>query len=198
MVLLCRALAGLVGTVLLAALAIAGLAVAAFSLGSGDGTWSLPGLAGLVGLPELRDTVGAFLDDLEAGGSADAVAALAGVGAVLLAVILLTGALVPRRERLLVFSRDSEGTLAARRGALGNAAEALAEQPRDVMAAKARVRPHRSRAGGRLHLRVDHAKTADSKQVRRAVSERIDSLVDATSLRARVSDRVPRRGARVR
>lgn len=198
MVLLCRALAGLVGAVLLAVLAIAGLAVAAFSLGSGDGTWSLPGLAGLVGLPELRDTVGSFLGDLESGGTTDAVAALSGAAAVLLAVVLLTGALVSRRERLLVLSRDGDGTLAARRGALGSAAEALAEQPRNVMAAKAKVRPHRSRAGGRLRLRVDHAKTADSKQVRRAVRERIDGLVNATSLRARVSDRVPRRGARVR
>lgn len=198
MVLLCRALAAVVGLVVLAGLAVGGLALAIFSLGGGDGDLSVPGLARLIELPALADTVGGFLDDLEAGEGIDTVAALAGAGAVLLAIALLIGVLVPRRERLLVLSRDPDGTLAARRGALGHAVEALAEQPRDVTAAKARLRPRRARPGGRLRLRVDHAQTADGDQLVDLVRERVADLADATSLRVRVRGRVPRRGGRVR
>lgn len=198
MVVVCRALANLVGFVLLAALAIAGLAVAAFSLGGDDGGWSLAGLARLIGLPELSDTVGDFLDGFQADGGVDVVAALSGIGALLLAVALLVGTLVARRERLLVFSRDSEGSLSARRRALAHAVEALAEQPRDVSAARAKLRPHRRRSGGRLRLRFDHARTADGDKLEGTVRDRIASLVAATSLSVRVRDRVPRRGGRVR
>lgn len=196
MVLFLRALTGLVGLLLLAAFAVVGLAVALFSLGGGDGDFSLPGLARLAELPALAGTVGDFLDDLEA--TSDAVAALAGLGAFLLAAGLLIGALVPRRERLLVISRDAEGTLATHRKALGHAFETLAEQSRDVSAAKAKVRPRRTRAGGRLRLRVDHAHTADGDRLVDTVEKHVSQLASTASLKTRVRPRVPRRGARVR
>jgi len=55
MVLLLRALARLVGFVLLLALAVAGLAAAIFSISGGDGTLSLPGLVELARLDDLSD-----------------------------------------------------------------------------------------------------------------------------------------------
>jgi hypothetical protein len=60
-ILLLPALARVLTLLPFVALAVAGLAVARFSLGSGAGDFSLPGLARLIGLPELREEV---TDDL--------------------------------------------------------------------------------------------------------------------------------------
>lgn len=198
MVLLLRALARLVGFLLLLALALAGLAVAVFSLSGGDGTLSLPGLIELVRLDDLSDEVGTLLETLEAGGSADAVAALSGLAAVLLALGLLVGALVPGRERLLVVRRDEHGTIAARRRAVAQTASALAEQPRDVVSAKAKVRPRRRGTGGRLQLTAYHAQTASEPAVEDAARRQLEPLAGPFSLRVKVDGRVPRRGGRVR
>ena len=107
MVLLLRALTALVGLLLLVVLTAAGLAAALFNIQAGDGTLSLSHLASLLALDELRDSVGGWLADLEAGGPAAAVAALCGAGAVLL----------------------GEGSQRAGGGAL----RALAEQPRCLL-----------------------------------------------------------------
>ncbi|MBA2255730.1 MAG: hypothetical protein H0W05_00810, partial [Thermoleophilaceae bacterium] len=99
--LLLQGLARLVTLLLLSALALAGLALAVFSIGSGEATVSLPGLAELIGLHVLRDRVGELLAMVEDGGSVEAVPALAGVGAVALGCLLLVGAFGSRRERLV-------------------------------------------------------------------------------------------------
>lgn len=195
---LCRALAALVGAVLLAGLALAGLSVAAFSLGGGDGGWSLPGLARLLNLPQFADTVGAFLGDLGDGGAFMGIAVLAALGAVVLGVALLVGAFVARRERVLVLDRNAGGTLRARRRALGQAVEALSEQSRDVIASKAKLSPRRRGPGGRVAIRVDSAKTASGPDVIEGVRERVAGLAEAASLRLRIRHRVPRRGGTVR
>lgn len=78
MILLLRALAALVGLLLLVVLSAAGLAAALFNIQAGDGTLSLSHLASLLALDELRDSVGGWLTDLEGGGPAAAVAALSG------------------------------------------------------------------------------------------------------------------------
>jgi len=197
MVLLLRALARLVGFVLLLALAVAGLAAAIFSISGGDGTLSLPGLVELARLDDLSDEVGAFLDSLEAEGPA-VVAALSGLGAVLLALGLLVGALVAGRERLLVVRHGEEGTVAARRRAVAQTATALAEQPRDVVSAKAKVRPRRRGSGGRLQLTAYHAQTASEPAVEDAARRQLEPLAGPFSLRVKVDGRVPRRGGRVR
>ena len=57
-----RALGRLLTLLLLVALALAGLTVAIFSIGSDDSTVSLPALAGYLRLPELSDTVGGWLE----------------------------------------------------------------------------------------------------------------------------------------
>lgn len=198
MILLLRALARLTGFLLLAILAVAGLAVAVFSIQAGTGTLSLAKLSELVRLPGLRDTVGAFLRSLESDGPVAAVAALSGAGAVLLGLALLAGALVPRRERLLVIDGDGGGTLAARRRAAAQAIRALAEQPRDVRRAKARIRPRRTRPGGRLRVTVYRARTADQRGVLQAATQQLRPLSEALSLRVSTRTRVPRRHGRVR
>lgn len=198
MVLLCRALARLVGFVLLLGLALAGLAAAVFSISGGDGALSLAGLVELARLDDLSDEVGRFLERLEADGPVAVVAALSGLGAVLLALALLAGALVAGRERLLVVHRGQDGTVAARRRAVAQTASALAEQPRDVASAKAKVRPRRRGTGGRLRVTAYHARTASEPAVRDAARRQLEPLAGPLSLRVKVDGRVPRRGGRVR
>ena len=94
-----RALARVVSFLLLAALALVGLAAAVSCIGSGDGTLSLPWLADQARLPELRDEVGGWLDRLEADGPVAWRSALGGLAAMLLGLLLLAGAARLRRGR---------------------------------------------------------------------------------------------------
>lgn len=192
MVLVLRALAALIGLLLLVVLAAAGLATAIFSLQAGDGTLSLSQLAGLLSLDELRDSVGAWLTGLEAGGPIAAVAALSGAGAVVVGLGLLIGALIPRRERLLIIERSPAGVLSAKRRAAAGALQDLAQQPRAVLAAKARVRPRRRAIGGRARLTVVHAQTTDPGRVLAAARSASEPLAEQLSLRVRRRRRVRR------
>jgi len=195
-ILLLRGLARVLAFLLFVALAVAGLAVALFSLGSGAGDFSLPGLARLIGLPELREEVGTLLARVEAEGDTALVTALAAVGAVVLGVCLILGALWPRRERLVVFDRDEQGRLAARRRVLASLAGALAEQPRGVTEAKVRVRPGR-RTGGVLSVRAFHSRRQQGSEVRNREESALAPLTEELGLRARVSPRLGGRGRRV-
>jgi Family of unknown function (DUF6286) len=194
MILLARALVRLVSFLLLVLLALAGLLVAIFCIGTGSSGLSLGGLADLLQLSSLRDTVGAWLDQLEASGPVAVVAAVSGLGATLLGLLLVTGVLVPRRERLVTLASGEHGTLAARRRPLAQAATTLVEQVRGVTEARVRVRPRR-RAGGRLAVRASRSRPADPRQLRDAIRERLGSLTDPFKLSTRVE--VRRRGARV-
>lgn len=198
MVLLLRALAGLVGLLLLVVLTAGGLAAAVFSIQGGEGTLSLSQLASLLALDELRDLVGGWLAALQAGGPIAAVAALSGAGAVLLGLCLVVGALVARRERLVVIERSPRGVLGARRRAAAGVLRALAEQPRDVLGAKVRVRPRRRRVGGRGRVTLLRAQTADGSELLTAARAATQPLAEQMSLRLRTRQRVPRHGRRVR
>jgi hypothetical protein len=189
MILLARALVRLVSFVLLIVLALAGLALAVFSISTGTTGPSLGGLADVLSLASLRDTVGSWFAQLEASGSVAATAALCGLGAMLLGLVLLLGVLVPRRERLVTLDSGDQGVLAARRRPLARAATALVEQVRGVSDVHVRVRPRR-RAGGRVVVR-----TSDPDQVKAAVSEQLRALTDPFELKSRIA--VPRRGTRV-
>jgi len=197
MVLLLRALAALVGLLLLVALTAAGLAAALFNIQAVDGTLSLSHLASLLALDELRDSIGGWLTDLEAGGPAAAVAALCGAGAVLIGVGLLIGALIPRRERLLIIERSPQGVLSAKRRAAAGALRALAEQPRDVLAAKVRVRPRHRAIGGRARLTLLRGHTTEPGRVLAAARGESQPLAEQLSLRLRVRQRQPRRTRQV-
>lgn len=185
MILLLRAIARLVAFLLLVVLAVVGLAVAVTSLGSGGG-FSIPGLAELVNLPQLEDRVGDLFDQLESPGSAEAVPALAGLGGLAVGILLLVGALWPRRERLVTLEEGSEGTLAARRRALAQIAGALAEQARPVSATKVRVRSRRRGRGGRLEVRAVHPRSAEAAEVERQATGSLEPLTSAFALEAKV------------
>ncbi len=194
MILLARALVRLISFLLLVILAVAGIVVAVFCIGTGTTGPSLGKLASILHLASVRNTVGPWLGQLEASGSVAVIAGLCGLGAILLGLFLLTGLLVPRRERLVTLVSDREGTVAARRRPLGQAVQTLVEQVRGVTEARARVRPRR-RTGGRLRVRASRTRTADPAQVRDAVDEQLRELTDPFALRARVE--VARHGARV-
>lgn len=185
MIALARVLVRLVAFLLLVLLALAGLAVAVFSIDTGTTGPSLGRLAELLHLASLRDTVGAWLDQLEASGSVAVVAGLCGLGAVLLGLVLLAGLLVPRRERLITMPSAVSGDLAARRRPLAQAAQTLAEQARGVTGARARAKPRR-RSGGRLRMRVSRGRSEDAGLVRSAVAGRLAELTEAFQLKARV------------
>jgi hypothetical protein len=189
-----RGLARLLAALLAGALAVAGLAVALFSIQGGSATLSLPALAGRLHLGDLQVAVGMWLGDLQADGPVALVAALAGAGAVALGVLLLFGVLARRRERLLVMRSDDGGTIAARPRAVGQAAVALGEQSRDVLRAKDRTSARRRGVGGRLRLTIYHAPSTDGTGTAAAGRVRIQGLADAFSLRADVRGRAPRRG----
>lgn len=194
MILLARAMVRLVSFVLLVILAVAGIVLAVFCIGTGTSGPSLGGLADLLQLHTLRDTVGSWLAQLEASGPVALIAALSGLGAILLGLVLLAGILVPRRERLVGLASSEHGTLAARRRPLARAATALVEQVRGVTEARVRVRPRR-RAGGRLAVRASRTRRVDAGQLKSAVSEQLGDLTNPFKLKARVD--VPRRGPRV-
>ena len=194
MILLARGLVRMVTVLLLLLLALAGLALAIFSIGTGPSGLSLSGLADLLALDALRDAVGDWLGRLEAPGPVAAIALLCGLGAMLLALVLIAGIVVPRRERLVTLASDDRGTLASRRRALGQAATALVEQTRGVTGARVRVRPYR-RAGGRLRVRAERARPTDPRELEGSVRSALRQLTDPFKLKARVD--VARRGARV-
>jgi len=189
-----RALTRVVAVLLPAALAVAGLAVAVFSI-RGTGNPSLPGLAEILGLPAFEQTLGGWLATLERPGPVSVVAALAGAGAVVLGLLLLAGVFVPRRERLVTLARGEEGTVAARRRPLGDAAARLAEQAEAVTRARGRVKPRRRR-GATLNVSAHRTRTGEPADVRRAAEEALEPLTGSFPLRARVRTRQGDRGAR--
>lgn len=199
-----RIAARLIALTLTAALAVAGLAIAVFSIQGGSSTLSLPSLGRHMRLGDLRDVVGGFLAELQAEGPVAKVAALAGAGAILLGLLLLFGVLGRRRERLVVIRSDDGGRIAARPRAVGQAAVTLVEQSRDVLHAKAKIRPRRRGNGGRLRLTVyqrgaldAHGADGTSGDRLRALAESdaMQALTEPFSLRPRVRSRAPRHGA---
>ncbi len=197
MILLLRAVARLLTIALFVVLAACGLAIAVFAIGwSRTGDFNLPGLARLVHLGYLRDHVGELLHDLAAPGAVAAITLLCGLGAVVIGVLLLVGVLWPRRERLVVLEAGEEGTLAARRRALGRAAGALAEQTRGVTATRVKVRPGRWH-GGRLSVRASHSRSQQPGDVRQRTQFVLAPLTETFGLRARVRPRLGQRGRRV-
>jgi len=184
-----KALARLVTFLLLVILAVAGLAAAVLSIA--------PSVAEVIRLPELRDAVGELLRVAEAPGVIPLVTALAALGAIVLGLLLLIGALAPEPERLVLLEEGAEGTLAARKRPLGQIAGALTEQTRGVTAAKAKLRPSRRGTGGRIEVEAAHPRTADPGEVRQRATEALASLAGAFKLKTRVRPKLGERGSRV-
>lgn len=191
-----RLLAAVVGFLLLVAVAVGGVVVAIFCIRGATATLSLHHLASLISLPGLRDKIGPFLASLEADGPAAALAALCGAGAILLGIGLMVGALVPRRERILVVERSDRGTISARRRAAGSALVDLAERPREILSAKARVSPNRKRTGGHARLKLTEAAGTDERPKAEQARTDLKDLAGALSLKLQTASRRPRRGGR--
>lgn len=197
MILVLRAAVRLLTVVLFVVLAACGVAIAVFSIGgSRTGDFSLPGLARLVHLGDLRDQVGELLHRLAGPGPVAVVTVLCGLAGIAVGLLLLVAMFWPRRERLVVLETSNEGTLAARRRVFGRVASALAEQARGVTASNVRVLPGRRR-GGRLWVRASYSRAQDSEDVRRRTLLALAPLAAAFGLRARVQARLARRGRRV-
>jgi hypothetical protein len=191
-----RLLAAVVGFLLLTAIAVGGVIVAIFCIRGGTATLSLHHVASLISLPDLRDKLGPWLESLEADGPAAALAALCGAGAILLGIGLIIGALVPRRERVLVIDRTDRGTISARRRATAGALSDLAEKPREIISAKAKVSPNRSRTGGRVRLKLTEAAGTDERPKAEQARTDLKDLAEALSLKLQTVRRRPRSGGR--
>lgn len=194
MIALARALVRVVAFLMLIALAVAGIVVAVFCIGTGTTGPSLGRLAVLLHLAALRDNVGHWLGQLEASGSVAVIAGLCGVGAILLGLLLLAGIFVPRRERLVTLTRSEHGMLSARPRALAQVATALVEQVRGVTQARVRVRAPRT-AAGRMAVRASRTRATDARQLQTAVREQLTPLTEPFGLTARVE--VAQRAERV-
>ena len=177
------------GFVLLVLLALVALAAAIFEINGGHGTVSLAHLATLIHLPELRHDVGVYLRRVEAPGPVAWVSVGAGVGAVIVGLLLLAGVFVPRRERLIALGETERGPMFARRRALARVAAALAEQPRGVSQARARARPRRGGRGGTVRVRATREAPRERRQTEREIGERLTPLSEPFELAARVNAR---------
>lgn len=190
-----RAVTRLVTGALLLALAALGLAAAVFSLQGDSGALSLPTIARHFQLPALRELVGDYLSSLERSGPTAWISVGAGAAAIGLGLLLVIGALVPRRERVLVMQhQEGESLLVARRRPLTQIARALAEQERGVTVAKVRLRAGRWRLGGRLSVAAFHPRTRVPEEVVARVSAAIAPLTDAFGLRSAVRARLGEHG----
>lgn len=187
--LLLRPLVRLLAFLLLVVLALTGAAVAVAAVDVG---WATD----LARTGQLRDTVGSWFDALAADGPIAVASALAGLGAVVLGILLLAGLLVPRRERLVELETSAEGSILARRRPLAQVAGALTEQVRGVSGVRSKVKVPR-RGGGRLQVRADRPRTAEAGPTREAVTAKLDELTDPFKLKARVQTRTGPDGKRV-
>ena len=191
-----RLLVRVLAFVLLLALALVGLAAAVFAIQGDEETLSFHNLASLTGLPEARDAMAGWFQQIGASGPAAVVALICGIGAILLGVVLILGVLVPRRERLVALDLLDTGALTTRRRPLAGAAQTLVEQARGVTEAKVRARPRR-RSGGTLRVRAERTRHTDATQARQDVEERLKPLTEPFGLRTKVAIRVSARGPRV-
>ena len=185
MILLLRALVRLLGFLLLIALALVGLGFAVAAL-FGD----------QLGVQLEGSTVGRWLERLEGDGT-QGLEAVIGGGMILLGLLLLIGALAPRRERRAVLEQDEHGTLDARRRPLAQMFTALAERTRGVTHARAKLRLGRRAHHGRLVLRAERPRTIESAAVRKSVQSDVGELAAAFGLKTRIQAPLGRRGRRV-
>lgn len=190
MILLLRALGRLLTFLFLLALALAGLGLLIAALSGGDA-----GLTRPLGLPAARDSVGSFLQGLE-GGEKQVAAVLGGLAAMLLGLLLLFGLLAPRRERLVRVAKSAEGTISARRRPVTRIATTLVGRAQGVTAARAKVKPSRRGAGGRLDITAEHPRTSPPAEVGRAATQALEPLA-GLGLQPRVRARVGGKGNRV-
>lgn len=184
----------LLGGALLAVLAVAGLALAAFSVPVGDD--GLVPLFDWARLPELRDEAGRLLADLEAPGPIAQASAAVAAAVLVLGLLLVLGA-VSGPERLLALRRDGGPRLAARRRAVRAAAAARARRVHGLSGARVGLRG-RPLLPGRpvLRVRLRHSHRDRGPEIATETREALEPLAGPFGLRLRVRARLARRGRR--
>lgn len=197
MLVVLQALTRVVIFAVLAGLALSGLALAVFSLQGGDDPLSLTALANHLDLQQLRETVGDYLDQLEADGPAAKLSALSGAATVLVGLLLLLGALARRRRRTAVLAQDDAGRLSARPGALEEIASTLSRGVRGATDAHADLRLRGGDRGGTMRVRISHARAENVGDLERRAAEALAPLVDPFGIESRVAVRVGGKGNRV-
>lgn len=194
---LLRALARVIGILLMLALALVCLGVALYCL---DALVSLGSIRPdrLLHLPRVRHHVGHFLAQIAAPGPTAGLALAGGVVAVLIGLILLVGVLRSNKERLVLLDRDREGTLAARPGTMRVMAQALAEQAAGATAVKRpKIKLARYGTRGRLNVTAARSSTSDPHEVETAVTRQLEPLSEPFHLRSRVRVHAGEHGERV-
>jgi hypothetical protein len=184
-IVLLRGLLRLLGFLLLIALALVG------------GGFALAALLGdHLGVRLERSGVSGWLERLESGGT-QVPEALIGGGMVALGLLLLIGALAPRRERRAVLEASEHGTLDARRRVLSQMFTALAERTRGVTHARAKLRLGRRPRRGRLVVRAERPRMTQGAVVREAVQTEVAELGEAFGLKIRIQTPPDKHGQRV-
>lgn len=177
-----RGVTRLVALVVLPVLALLSLAVTVAVVAGGSRTTDA--LASL-GVTDAWRSLG----DALGGGRLDAqTVAIAGAVALVAGLVLLVGALVPRKERDVPLAADHD--LAVRRRALRQALGAVAETVPGVSDARVRVRLRRVRDGGRVRIRAARVARGDGSAIVAAVRARVEPVATALGLRARVRETV--------
>jgi hypothetical protein len=196
--LLLRALTRLIGVLLMLALALLGLGIALYCLDALVNVGSARPDR-LIGLPSIHRHIGHFLDQLAAGGPTAGLALLCGLGAMLLGILLLVGALGSRKQRLAVLERDTEsGNLAARPSTLREMSRALAEQtPGATSVRRPKLALSRRGNSGRLKVTASRTRASDPREIEPALKERLGPISEPFRLKPRVRVRVGERGDRV-
>jgi hypothetical protein len=195
---LLRAMARLIGSLLMVALALLGLGFAAYCF---DGFISLGSARPdrLLGLPSVRRHVGHFLTQIAAPGNTAGLALICGIGAILLGLLLLRGLLRSSKERLVVLDGNADGaTLAARPRTLRAMTRVLAEQAPGITNVK-RPKLTLSRRGtrGRLTVTASHIRSSERSDVQQAVTSQLEPISGPFNLRPRVRLHSGQRGERV-
>jgi hypothetical protein len=194
---LLRPLARLIGFFWMVVLALFGLAVAMYCV---DALVSLGSVRPdrLLHLPNVRDHVGHFLDQLAAPGSTAGLALLCGLGAMLLGILLLIGVLGRRQQRLAILEHDSQtGAIAARRRPLGDMARALAQPTNGATSVKRpKLTLSRRGTGGKLKLNVTRTRTADPRELQAALQTAVEPITEPFGLRPQVRVRLGESGNR--
>jgi hypothetical protein len=186
---LLKPLARLVTFLLLLALAIVGLLVAV------GGVVGAQSVADLLRLPELRDTVGAWLQGLDRPEELPRATALFALAAVLVGLLVLAGLLGRVPDRLVVLEERDGGTLGARPRALGQAADALIGRVRGVSDRRVRMKP--KRGGGTLEVKAVHTRSIEPRAVESEVSSAVAPLSEAFGIQTKVRPQLAETGRRV-
>jgi hypothetical protein len=194
LVALFQRLTNLLAFLLLVALSLVALAAAVFEIQGDHDTLSLPQLADWFTLPSFRDTVGGYLHSLETSSSVLGVSVAAGIGAMIVGLLLLAGLLVPRRERLATLAEEQSGRTSARRRALRQAATILARRVDGVERVDTRARSRR-RGGATVRLRVRRLPGADRGSVREEIQRTVTPPIESSGQGMRARVRVRRRPA---